>query len=591
MARENITLHHRDEYTFTTNNVGKYRLIATKPNADYNNKENVFIDKIIEVILPTSDEDIDIIGTTTEPFISGTDLQYFSVLYKYTGSSEYSADELNAAAITYIKDWNSVASDEEKIDISNISSEQPTYFGTDGNGIYALLQKNKDFSNRYHESIIKTINGQEYIKAYVKGTCRIVDTDYRGAEDKNMISSIAYPFTFKYSNNSDKLVTYLFINTEIGLVHDIDTNQKTISMKPFWEDGLGENSSETYKYNIPFNSFSLYKDESIETLLKDYNNFFYILKQATFNYNYKLNTIDNSDEDTPMMIKEGTNRQIIIPETVKKISHFYGGSNATSIILPNSLVEIGESAFEGISGGSISLRSYNNNLKTIGFRAFANIQNIDLFACNIKEQKAFIIANICRGDSGDISKLLLDRDQLSEVLDTLIANSVKSICLLPRVEKIEQYAFENAKNSTSISNIAFSNVNSVGAAAFYNAEIKNLIIPDPLVIRPQSSEQPNTISNFGRLYLPESAIDLACRNLDSTYTYEMKDTIHINKDTDFRGGYYYDGYDYTNENNRLTWLIGNTYKYYKESSQKYKTFYCINKKSDQTYYFIHKTNS
>ena len=90
MARENIVLHKGNEYTFTTNNVGKYRLIATKPNTDYNNKENVFIDKTIEIILPTSDEDIDIIGTTTEPFISGTDLQLTDVKMNMNGPTHMS---------------------------------------------------------------------------------------------------------------------------------------------------------------------------------------------------------------------------------------------------------------------------------------------------------------------------------------------------------------------------------------------------------------------------------------------------------------------------------------------------------------------
>ena len=594
MARENITLHHRDEYTFTTNNVGKYRLIATKPNTDYNNKENVFTDKTIEIILPTSDEDIDIIGTTTEPFISGTDLQYFSVLYKYTGNSEYSADELNAAAITYIKDWNSVASNEEKIDISNISSEQPTYFGTDGNGIYALLQKNKDFSNRYHESIIKTINGQEYIKAYVKGTCRIIDTDYKGSEDKNMISSIAYPFTFKYSSDSNKLVTYLFINTEIGLVHNIDTNKKTISMKPFWEDGLGENSSETYKYNIPFNSFSLYKDESIETLLKDYNNFFYILKQATYNYNYKLNTIENSNEDIPMMIKEGTNRHIIIPETVKKISHFYGGSNATNIILPNSLVEIGESAFEGISGGSISLRSYNNNLKTIGFRAFANIQNIDLFAYNIKEQKAFIIDNMCRGDNETNStKLSLNKEQLSNLLDNLVTSeSNLKYTLLPRVERIETDAFYGASSGTSIKNIIFTNIlTEVYMWAFENTYINNLIIPKALIARPKdgSYSGSSVIKNSNLLYLPEKAIGIACsqdgdmNSLSTTYSSLMKDEAKYND-------YGSNGYTYTHKDITGSWLGNTQFDTYKNTSKDHATF--KNLSGNPHFYFIdHKTNS
>ena len=578
MARENITLHHSDEYTFTTGNVGKYRLIATKPNTDYNNKENVFTNKIIEVIDPSDIGSIASGGDVISGFVAGEDTKYFSILYSLVPEYKYGIDELNDAVYTYIKDWNNIVSDDKKIPVNDAIDERPKYFGQDGNGIYALLDVTNISINNYDPSIVYTAGDYTYLKTYVKGTCSIVDADYSNTNDFNMTPSIAYPLTFQNDNGR---VPYLFINSNIQLLYYLSGGIVKFSAS----DEGNRCVLCTYDSTLLMGkSLSYYQNtEKVN----------YIIKFAESNEaRYEINTISNNGEDT-MMISSGTNRKIIIPETVKKISHFYGGGagNSEKIVLPSSLIEIGESAFNGIAGGNISLRSYDNSLKIIGEKAFANISNVHIFEFDIAKNKEFIIANMSRGDSGDISKLLLDREQLSEVLDTLVRNSIKTICLLPRVDKIEQYAFENAKNSTSISNIAFSNVNSVGAAAFCNAEIKNLIVPDPLVTRPRSSEQPNTISSSGVLYLPESAIDLACRDLDSTYTYEMKDTIHIDQGTDFRDGYYYDGYNYTNENNRLTWLIGNTYKYYKESSQKYKTFYYINEKSDQTYYFIHKTNS
>lgn len=580
MARENIVLHKGNEYTFGQENIGKYKIVAHIPGLDYTKKENIFTDKIIEVINPSDIGDIVSGGNIISGFVAGEDTKYFSILYSFIPEYKYEINELNDAAYIYIKDWNNIVSDDKKIPVNDIPDERPKYFGQDGNGIYALLDVTSIPVDSYDPDIIYISGDHTYLKAYVKGTCSIVDADYSNTNDFNMTPSIAYPLTFQNDNGR---VPYLFINSSIQLLKYL----KGGTFKFLESDEENRCILCTYDNTLLMDK-SLSHYQNVEKVN-------YIIKFAESNRDkYVINTISEPLNDgEAMMIYSGTNRKIIIPETIKKISHFYSGSNSEKIILPSSLIEIGESAFNGIGGGSIALREYNNNLEVIGEQAFANISNVRIFEFDIIKDKEFILSNMCRGDSTDISKLLLNREQLSNVLDTLASNSVKSICLLPRVKEIKEYAFKNAKNSTSISNIAFSNIgSSVGAAAFLNAEIKNLIIPDPLIVRPESSDNPNTITSSGLLYLPESAIDLACRNLDLTYTHEMKDTIHIDQSVDLKDGYYYDGYDFKPQenNNRLTWLIGNTYKFYKDSSQKYKTFSHINQKSDQTYYFIHKVS-
>lgn len=581
--RENIVLPKGQEHTFTQENIGKYKIVAHRGGTAGSEKEEIYAIREIRIIDPTPIGNITPSTTPASAFITGTDTQYFSILYRLTPEYTYTVDELNAAAYTYIKDWNSMVSNEQKIQVSDRPDEKPVYFGEDSNGIFALLNSAGYAIDNYDENNIYISGDNTYIKAYIKGTCSIVDVDYSNENNLDMIPSIAYPLTFLSGNG--KLSTYLFVNSNIQLLKTIDINNNTFMF-------IGSKEANSYtKCNAPE---SLLVSKSLSACQKISN---YILKFAERNGElYKIKTTSDSTNDkTVMMISGGTNRNLIIPETIKKISHFYGGGagNNENIILPSSLIEIGESAFEGMAGGSITLREYNNNLEVIGEQAFANISNVRIFEFDTTKDKEFILSNMCRGDSTDISKLLLDREQLSNVLDTLASKSVKSICLLPRVKEIKDCAFENAKNSTSISNIAFSNIgSSVGAAAFLNAEIKNLIIPDPLIVRPESPDNPNTITSSGLLYLPESAIDLACRNLDLTYTHEMKDTIHIDQSVDLKDGYYYDGYDFKPQenNNRLTWLIGNTYKFYKDSSQRYKTFSHINKNSDQTYYFIHKAS-
>lgn len=589
MARDTEHLRHGDTFTFTNDHVGLYKIVAHKGGTDGTEESSIYATRTIRIINPTPIGDITPGSDIISGFIAGEDTKYFSILYSLTPEYEYTLDELNNAAYIYIKEWNDIVSDDKRIPINDRPNERPLYFGQDNDGIYALLDITGDSTNDYDQSIVYSAGDHTYVKAYVKGTCSIVDVDYSNTNDFNMTPSIAYPLTFQNDNGR---VPYLFINSSIQLLYSLSADSLNTGTFKI----LG--SIEEIKYALCTDDKELLMNKSL-SYYQNTENVNYILKFAELNKNeYKINTIsepldsvEDEEKRIAMMITSGTNRKIIIPETVKKISHFFGPGNPVKIILPSSLIEIGEYAFYHINNGSISLRAYNNSLKIIGKKAFANIGNVRIFEFDIAKDKEFIIANMCRDDSDDISKLSLNREQLSGVLDTLISKSVKTICLLPRVERIKEYAFQNASIGTSIANIAFSNIErSVGAYAFKNAGIKNLIIPDPLIVRPESSDRPDTISSSGLLYLPETAIDLACRDLDSTYTYEMKDTIHIDQGTDTNNG---DGYDYTNTSN-LTWLndnSGNKYKRYKDLSTQYRTFSGINQASDQTYYFIHKINS
>lgn len=489
MARENITLHHSDGHTFITGNVGKYRLIATKPNTDYNNKENVFTDKIIEVIHPTSNEDISISGTTTSSaFLTGTDVNNLSLLYTYNENHGYTAEELNKAAITYIQDWNGIASDNEKIDISDIPSEHPIFFGVDGNGIYAIIEKDISFKDQYNKNIIVNINGTEYIKAYVKGTCSIIDADYSGINDFNMSPSIAYPFTFKYSedSNDNTVITYLFINSSIELLYNIDTSKHIFKIREL-------NSGELFNYN--YTTPSSNEHLSINKTAYEVNKTSpYIIKRAIniHNSSYKFNTTILNKNST--MINGTTVRQIIIPETITSISHFYGGSNANTIILPNSLVEIGEYAFYGSSmSGELKLRNiFESQLWKINKYAFSKTNNLKIFPYDLNDA----------GNRANIKRYLTSKcGYNNDVVEDIIENRIekKNYSVIPRLYMIDEHAFDNSGSGSSIKNIIISKITYFNKQCFANNTFENIVIPKEEIF--SSGYEEATIC-----YIPSEAI-------------------------------------------------------------------------------------
>lgn len=575
--RENIVLSKGLEHIFNQGDIGKYKIVAHKASTDGSEEEHIYATREIRIIDPTPIGDITPGTTPASAFITGTDTQYLSILYNLKSKyDEYTVDKLNAAAYTYIKDWNSIVSDDQKIPVSDTPSERPVYFGEDSNGIFALLIPN--YSIDMYDDSIKYISGDNtYIKAYVKGTCSIVDAAYAQINDSNMISSIAYPFTFL--SQSGKYLTYLFINSSIQLLKDINTSENSFKLI---------DSTESYKYTrceMPTNL------TTFKTLLDCEN---YILKFTEIR-EHEINTVSNpTNNGTAMMISEGTTRNLIIPETVKKISHFYGGgaANVKNIILPSSLKEIGESAFEGIAGGSITLREYNDNLEVIGYKAFAHASNAKIFTYNIETDKTFIINNMSSGDKTDQYKLKLDNEQIDELLTNLSSGGNLEYTLLPRVKTIQSEAFGYIPNSASIKNIIFTNILSIVAPrAFTNTYMQNIIIPKPLVARPQSAASPNNINNEYLLYLPEMAIAIACSTQNDTniisnsYQYIMNNEAHYND-------YNSNGYIYNFDNNVLTnsWLANRTdekltFSKYITKSQNASTFENIT--GNPHFYFIH----
>lgn len=495
MTRENIILHKGEECTFTQENIGKYKVVAHIPGSDYTIKENVFADKTVEVILPTSDENIEISNSNASSrFLLGTDINYLSLLYRYNENHGYTADELNKAAITYIKDWNNIASDNEKIDISDNPSEQPTYFGIDGNGIYSIIEKDASFEDRYHNSIIVNINGNEYIKAYVKGTCEIVDVDYSGENDFNMISSIAYPFTFKYSEdeNDNTVITYLFINSKIELLYSVDNKNKIFKKK-----NLDSGKIYSYNYVVPDRNDYLFINRPIYIVNRTSP---YILKTATNpnNGSYKISTTNLVS--TSMMINGGTVRQIIIPETIKTIAHFYGGSNANTIILPNSLIEIGECAFYGSSlNGEVKFRNiFESKISSIGNYAFSHTNNLKIFPYNLNntEERENIKHYL-------ISKCGYKESVIEDIFENRIDKQIYTV--IPNIYILKNNAFDNAGSGSSIKNIVISKINYIEEKSFANNTFNNIVIPKDEIFSPGYKEA--TIC-----YIPSQAISLYYKN-------------------------------------------------------------------------------
>ena len=187
--RENIVLRLSDSHEFSYEDVGMYKIVAHIPNSDYTIKENIFDTRNIKVLNPTPIGNITPSTTPSNAFITGTDTEYLSILYSLTPEYDYTIDELNEAAYIYINDWNNV--NDNKIPINTTQDEKPIYFGADSNGIFSLLDIGDVPIERYNPNNIYINKSNKYIKAYVKGTCSIIDVDYSDTNNLNFVPSIA----------------------------------------------------------------------------------------------------------------------------------------------------------------------------------------------------------------------------------------------------------------------------------------------------------------------------------------------------------------------------------------------------------------
>lgn len=579
------TLMYNSTYTFNADDAGRCNIIAT-----FINDSKTLASKQIIVKEKAEEEELVVLGTTTSPFVTGYDIKYLSLLYEYNENHGYTCDELNSATITYITDNNANAEQEKDKILNGEEINNLKFFAEDEKGIYALLKK-EDSTLNYSDSCIVIINETEYIKAYVKGTCEIIDAIYDN--DLNMITSPAYPFSF-YDDNSSKYITYLFINRGIELLYKIDSDKLSFQYK----------SLEEKTYHIPTEKEKLYINNTI-------NDAPYIIKNAVNKTDDTINSIynpinkiptthkDGTIEEVAMMLTGGTVRKIIFPETIKIISHFCAMANNTDIILPNSLEEIGESAFEGIQAGngSIQIKNYQNSkLKIIGKYAFAHIGNINIFPhkinnySNSEEFINFITNDIFKINTNCIIKNL-NGDNLKNTLIDMIneININSAITILPIVDIIDDYAFFSSSNSTSISSIIFTNITTkVGIDAFSNAGILQAVIPQALIARPRKNdinETGNTdiINHEKLLYLPKNIMLRAGSTITDDNT--NIDRLFSNKYTYLMKGAYVDGgvedaysYSWIDSENETTetqsnmWILDDLYRTYRIKSQEHSTF-------------------
>lgn len=508
-----------DSYTFREIDEGK---LIIQAYVGKNITKYLKAEKKITVKKRQSLDDIIVSGSPTKPLLTGTDIKNLTLLYHKNTNEELAkmdinVDNLNKAARTYMKDKGIIAD----------SNSQNNYFSEDENGIYTYLEVEEKEKEKYVKQLF--VEGTNLIKAYIGGTCEIIDLAYDTSEgDPSLIASTAYPLIYDTSNG---YAVQLFVTTKIGLLYSInvDNNKYTYT----------DLTRQIFEY-FPIQKHDNTQDYYVSSFR--FNNYKNFIREQEIYSNISIKTA--SSRNLAMIIKEGTMREIILPETLKEINHFYGASNATGITLPNSLKTIGEYAFYGTQfGGEIKLRSLNDsNLTKIDDYAFCKVNNTRIFLYNLKSDRTEITTYL-------INKSGLPEDCINQIFDKVIEANFKDPAIslnytfIPAVRKIGDYAFSEMGSGSSINNIFIGwipKINgdgnySLGNFIFSGDYFENIVVPRKTIetYHPQFNPNPGKALLVGP---DELYIDLAIKKEEDNQNLTKIKSYSYATDSDFIAG-------------------------------------------------------
>ncbi|MBR5424497.1 MAG: leucine-rich repeat protein [Clostridia bacterium] len=152
-------------------------------------------------------------------------------------------------------------------------------------------------------------------------------------------------------------------------------------------------------------------------------------------YKYK-NSMPNNTE---LVIKDGT--------TCISDYAFYNYENLVSVIIPKSVIKIGENAFENCTK-LININMLGQNLESIGSNAFKNCKKLN--SLTIPDSVTSIGSNAFENCT-NLSTIILSKN-LSSINSYLFnkCESMISIIIPSNVSSIGEYAFNGCKNLTTI---------------------------------------------------------------------------------------------------------------------------------------------
>ncbi|MBQ4269605.1 MAG: leucine-rich repeat domain-containing protein, partial [Clostridia bacterium] len=233
-------------------------------------------------------------------------------------------------------------------------------------------------------------------------------------------------------------------------------------------------------------------------------------ENAFANFNLKTLTVGKGFQALPenFISNHATLQTVILPETLVSIgaSAFSGCTALKDLELPQSLVEIGANAFSGCT--ALTEISLPATLSTIGESAFSGASRLN--SVTIPSLESWLSLSLANGASSPAcnkANLILSGEPITELVIPETVTELRNYAFcnvagltnvdLANVTKIGAHAFSGAeiaeidlKNVKTVENYAFSNsavatvnfrnVETIGTHAFYNTKLTEARLPNSL---------------------------------------------------------------------------------------------------------------